>query len=190
MTRSGSPAWPGIKPGALCAWLGLLLAWPLAGSAQPAARAHVHGQVKLEVVIDGPTVVIEMSSPLDNFVGFEHAPRSDSERQRVDDVLARLRLPDEMFKIDPVGNCKLGPVSLRSAALGLGKGEGASAEAHADLDGTFAFNCTNATATKFIDLGFFNAFRSVRQIDAQIASPQGQFQRTLKKPNARLAWSK
>ena len=165
------------------------LAAPFATFAQT-QHAHVHGQIKLDVVIDGPTVVIEMDSPLDNFVGFERAPRTDAEKQTVDNVIAQLRAADQLFKIDPTANCKLGPVTLRSAALGLGKTEVDATEGHADLDGTFAFNCTNAAAAKFIDIGLFGAFKGPRQIEAQIASPQGQFKRTLKRPAERLVWSK
>lgn len=165
------------------------LATPFTALAQT-QRSHVHGQIKLDVVIEGPTVVIEMDSPLDNFVGFERAPRTDAEKQTVDNAIAQLRAADQLFKIDPTANCKLGPVTLRSAALGLGKTEGDATEGHADLDGTFAFNCTNAAAAKFIDIGLFGAFKGPRQIEAQIASPQGQFKRTLKRPAERLAWSK
>ena len=78
----------------------------------------------------------------------------------------------------------------RGLRLGLGKPEANAAEGHADLDGTFAFNCTNASAAKFIDIDLFNAFKGPRQIEAQIASPQGQFKRTLKRPATRLTWSK
>jgi len=166
-----------------------LLSAPFAASAQ-APSAHVHGQVKLDVVIDGPTIVIALDSPLDNFVGFERAPRTDAEKKTADDAIAQLRAADQLFKIDPAANCKLGPVTLRSAALGLGKGDEGAAEGHADLDGTFAFNCTNTTAAKFIDVDLFNAFKGTRQIEAQIAAPQGQFKRSLKRPATRLAWSK
>ena len=166
-----------------------LAATPLSTFAQ-AQHAHVHGLIKLDVVIDGPTVVIEMDSPLDNFAGFERAPRTDAEKKTAETVIAQLRAADQIFRFDPVANCKLGPVTLRSPALGLGQPESGSTEGHADLDGTFAFNCTNAAAAKFIDIGLFSAFKGPRQIDAQIASPQGQFKRSLKRPNERLAWSK
>jgi hypothetical protein len=165
---------------------GLMAATPLAAVAQ--ARAHVHGQLKLDIAIDGPTVVIEMQSPLDNFVGYEHAPRTEAEKKMADDVVAQLRAADQLFKIDPAANCKLGPVTLRSAALGLGKAEPSAGEGHADLDGTFAFNCTKAPEARFIELGLFGAFKGLRQVDAQIASPDGQFKRTLKRPAGRLTW--
>ncbi|WP_395352914.1 DUF2796 domain-containing protein [Variovorax sp. UC122_21] len=71
------------------------------------------------------------------------------------------------------------------------------AEGHADLDATFSFNCANAAAAKYIDIGLFAAFKGTRQIDAQIASAQGQFKRQLKRPAgaqaaqpARLTWGK
>lgn len=168
--------------------LSALLATPFAASAQNQA-AHVHGQVRLDVVIEGPTIVIDMQSPLDNFVGFERAPRTDAEKKTADDAVALLRAGDQIFRIDPGANCKLGPVMLRSAALGLGKDADAAGEGHAELAGNFAFNCTNAGAAKFIEVDLFAAFKGTRQIEVQIAAPQGQFKRTLKRPATRLAWT-
>lgn len=167
-----------------------LAAAPFALQAQ-SQPAHVHGQIKLDVVVDGPTVVVTMESPLDNFVGFERAPRTDDEKKTVDEAVAKLRAADTLFTIDPAGNCKLGPVDLRAPVLGLGATPGGAPTAgHADLDATFAFNCASAAATRFIDVGLFTTFKGPRQIEVQIAAPQGQFKRTLKRPNARIAWSK
>ena len=105
--------------------------------------------------------------------------------------MAKLRAADTLFTIDPAGNCKLGPVELRAPVLGLGTAPaGAPNAGHADLDATFAFNCASAAAAKFIDVGLFTAFKGPRQIDVQIVAPQGQFKRTLKRPNARIAWGK
>ncbi|KQX39568.1 metal ABC transporter substrate-binding protein [Variovorax sp. Root434] len=160
-------------------------------------HAHVHGQLKLDVAVDGPTVVIDMESPLDNIVGFERAPRTDAEKKLVEEAVAQLRAADKLFIVDPAANCKLGPVDLRSGALGLGNPDPAEPVGHADLDATFSFNCTNATAAKFIDLNLFGAFKGLRQIDSQIATAQGQFKRQLKRPAGaqatqpvRLSWGK
>lgn len=160
-------------------------------------HAHVHGQMKLDVAIDGPTVVIDMESPLDNIVGFERAPKTDAEKKTVEAAVAQLRAADKLFVIDPAANCKLGPVDLRSGALGLGNPDPSEPVGHADLDATFSFNCTNAAAAKFIDLNLFSAFKGLRQIDSQIASAQGQFKRQLKRPSGaqaaqpvRLSWGK
>ena len=150
-------------------------------------HAHVHGQLKLDVAIDGPTIVIAMESPLDNIVGFEHAPKTEAEKKMADDIVAQLRAADQLFKIDPAANCKLGPVDLRSGALGLGNPDPAESGGHADLDASFSFNCTQAAAAKFIDVNLFSAFKGARQIDVQIASAQGQFKRQLKRPSGAQA---
>ena len=160
-------------------------------------HAHVHGQLKLDVAIDGPTVVIDMESPLDNIVGFERAPKTEAEKKTVADAIAQLRAADQLFAIDPAANCKLGPVDLHSPALGLGNPDPNAPVGHADLDATFSFNCTHAAAARFIDVGLFAAFGHARQIDAQIASAQGQFKRQLKRPAGaqaaqpvRLGWGR
>ena len=175
----------------------LFAAAPFISAQAQQQHAHVHGQLKLDVAIDGPTVVIDMESPLDNIVGFERAPKTDAEKKTVADAIAQLRAADKLFTIDPAANCKLGPVDLRSGALGLGNPDPSEPVGHADLDATFSFNCTNAAAAKFIDLNLFTVFKGLRQIDSQIASSQGQFKRQLKRPTgaqaaqpARLGWGK
>ena len=50
----------------------LFAAAPFVSAQAQQQHAHVHGQMKLDVAIDGPTVVIDMESPLDNIVGFIH----------------------------------------------------------------------------------------------------------------------
>ena len=175
----------------------LLAAAPFLPAEAQQQHAHVHGQIKLDVAVDGPTVVIDMASPLDNIVGFERAPKTDAEKKTVEDAVAQLRAADKLFIIDPAANCKLGPVDLRSAALGLGKPDANEPEGHADLDATFSFNCTNAAAARFIDLNLFSVFKGLRLVDSQIASAQGQFKRQLKRPAGaqatqpvRLGWGK
>jgi len=175
----------------------LFAAAPFLSAQAQQQHAHVHGQLKLDVAVDGPTVVIDMESPLDNIVGFERAPKTDAEKKAVEDAVAVLRAADKLFVVDPAANCKLGPVDLRSGALGLGNPDPAEPVGHADLDATFSFNCTNAAAAKFIDVNLFGAFKGLRQIDSQIASAQGQFKRQLKRPAGaqasqpvRLSWGK
>lgn len=169
----------------------LAAALALPAAQAQAQRAHVHGQLKLEIVVEGPTVTIAMEAPLDSLVGFERAPRTDAEKKTVETAVAQLRAAERLFKIDAAGNCKLGPVELRSAVLGLGKPEPAAKDdGHADLHASFGFNCSQAAQAKFIELGLFEAFQGTRQIEAQIVTPDGQFKRTLRRPATRLAWGK
>ena len=163
----------------------------LAASAHAAGHAHEHGVVKLDIAIEAGKLTVQMESPLDNLVGFERAPRTDAERQRVDAAVARLKAAAALFKIDPAAGCTLASVELVSAPLNLGKPEpGAVDDGHADLDGDFEFACKNSARAGFIDLGLFSAFSGMQRIDVQIAAPQGQFKRTLQRPASRITLSR
>lgn len=159
------------------------------GHGKGQAHAHVHGEVELGVAVEGPAIVIEMRTPLDNLVGFERAPRNDVEKNTVDQTVSRLRAADHLFRIDPAGNCKLGPVTLEAPVLGLGTAAAGAAGEHAEMLASFAFNCTAAEQVKFIELDLFKAFTRVRQIDAEIVTGEGQHKRSLKRPASRLSWA-
>ena len=150
-------------------------------------HAHEHGVVKLDIAIEANKLSFQMESPLDNLVGFERAPRNDAERKRVDAAVAKLKAAGALFKIDPAAGCTLTNVELSSAPLKLGKAEASALEeGHADLDGDFEFTCKNAASASFIQLGLFDGFDAMQRIDVQIAAPQGQFKRTLRRPASRI----
>jgi len=163
----------------------------LAASAHAAGHAHEHGVAKLDIAIEPGKLTLQMESPLDNLVGFERAPRTDAERQRVDAAVARLKAAAALFKIDPAAGCTLAHVDLVSAPLKLGQPEpGAVDDGHADLDGDFEFSCKDSARASFIELGLFGAFSGMQRIEVQIAAPQGQFKRTLQRPASRIVLSR
>jgi hypothetical protein len=171
--------------------LAALLVVAPAGTAQAAEAVHVHGRVTLDVAIEARSVTIHMESPLDNLVGFEHAPRTDAQRKVAQAAITRLRAGAELFRIDPQGGCTFKGAELTSAALGLGQAaKEASESAHADLDATFEFTCTAGDKASFVELGLIGAFTGVRSIEAQIVTPGGQFKRELQSPASRLAWAR
>lgn len=160
------------------------------GAAQAQQHAHVHGQLKLDVAIDAQTLTVAIDAPLDGFVGFERAPRTDAERKTAQQAVAQLQAADKLFVIDPAAGCKLAQIELDAPTLGLGQARAGEPEGHADLEASFTFQCRSPAQARFIDLTLFEAFRHLQQIDAQIAAPDGQYQRTLRRPARRLAWGR
>jgi len=61
--------------------------------------SHEHGAAQLNIAIDGDTLVIELESPWDNLVGFEHAPSTDEQQMLVDDAMALLNEPQLLFSL-------------------------------------------------------------------------------------------
>jgi hypothetical protein len=167
----------------------LLTLCAIAAHAQ-APHAHVHGQLKLDVAVDVQSISFGIDSPLDNIVGFEHAPRTDAERKTAQQALAQLRAAGALFSIDPAAACRLNQVDLVAPALGLGEPRAGEAQGHADLEGNIVFECRSPVQARFIDIALFDAFHNLKEIEVQIATPSGQFQRTLKRPVGRLTWGR
>lgn len=166
-----------------------LVAVPAAAQMQPAAHAHVHGIASVDVAIDPAAITVTLSSPLDNLIGFEHAPRTDGERAAAQAAVAALRQGGQVFAIDPAAGCTLKSVELSSAALGVGHPDPSEAQAgHADIDGTYEFACTSPQSAKFVDVGLFR-FPHLQKVAAQVAGPHGQSRRELTASGRRLVLS-
>lgn len=157
---------------------------------QPAAHAHVHGKARLDVAIDSGSITLALDSPLESLLGFERAPRSATERERVQALVSALRA-GTAFRIDPAAGCRLRTVTLESTPLGLGPAAPGSStssgmEDHADLDGSFEFACNAAARAAFIELPLFGLSNHLHEVDVQVATPHTQFARTLTPASARL----
>ena len=88
----------------------LVACMALAASAAHAGKAHEHGVVRLDVSVEGSRLTIDMVAALDNWLGFERAPRTDAERKAAAEVLARLRNPQQgtpLFAPDAAAQCQL-----------------------------------------------------------------------------------
>ncbi|MDR0225417.1 MAG: DUF2796 domain-containing protein [Burkholderiaceae bacterium] len=176
---------------ALALWLGAVAVPALA---QP--HAHTHGRMALDVAVDGQSVALRMEAPLEGLLGFERAPRTAAERQRVADMVARLKAADSLFQVDAAGACSLDRVALHSPVLGLGgagreSAAGADAvdeadDGHADIDVDMVFRCAQPDRARFIDVRLFDSYPRVLRIDAQVATPRGQFKRSLRPQASRL----
>ena len=153
--------------------------------AAQALGSHQHGVVQLDIAVDANRITVQLSSPLDNLLGFEHAPRNAAERSQVASMLTALR--GTLFVIDPAGSCRAGAVQLNSAALQLGQPDPAEQEAgHADLDASFEFECSSAARAGSVETTLFERFAGIQRIEVQLATPRGQRKLTLTRPARRI----
>ncbi len=167
----------------------LLAACALGAAGAPAwaGKAHEHGVARLDLAVEPGRLTLDLDTPLDNLLGFEHAPRSDAERERVASALARLRDAGTLFRIDPAAACTPAKVELVSAPLGLGGSGAAVADAHGDLEGHFEFTCKAGARAGFVEVGLFAAFARLRRVELQVVTARGQMKATLVRPASRVA---
>ena len=165
------------------------LGLPVQGLAQ--GHPHEHGAARLDIAVEAGKLSLQLEAPLEALVGFERAPRTDAQRQRVDAAVARLKAADTLFEPDPASGCVLAKVELDSAVLELGPAAApvkpaAPEDEHADLDASIEFRCKDTARLSFIDTRLFEAFAALQRIDVQVAAPKGQFKRSLKRPARRI----
>lgn len=174
-----------MTPSRIGMCLSLLMLLPALALAH--GKPHQHGAVSLDIAIEADQVVVMLTSPLDNLVGFERAPRTAAERKQVQDAVARLRAAEQWLVLDSAAACRLLDAAVESDALPSGAAPSAgAARGHADLDATLRFACQDAARARFVDTALFEAFPRVSRLDVQIATSRGQTRQTLKRPATRI----
>ena len=67
--------------------------------------AHEHGHSTLNVAIEGGAIAMEFIAPGADIVGFEHPAASDEDKAAVDEAVAKLESPLELFVVNAEANC-------------------------------------------------------------------------------------
>lgn len=141
-------------------------------------HAHVHGTAKLDIAVQGQTVTISLESPLESLIGFEHRPRSASERSAVASLQARMKAPRDLFRFNLEAGCSLVKAEAESAIFDPAPAS-VAADEHADLDASFEFACAQPAKLIALDIGLFKTYPKLRKLGVQVATDKGQSRQTL-----------
>ena len=76
--------------------------------AKSSLRSHLHGHVNLNVAADVKTIFFEVHSPSQSFLGFEHRPKTDQQKNQWASVKNQWeKKTSELFQIEPSLACKV-----------------------------------------------------------------------------------
>jgi hypothetical protein len=159
-----------------------------------AQHAHEHGAARLEVALDGGKLSISLDSPLDNLVGFEHAPRNEKQRAALAKMTDDLKRTERLFELPAAAACE--PVRAESTHPHVASqaakpphedGKHGHEDAHAELQATWEFACARPEALGRITVRLFDVFRGIRRIEAQTATRKGQGSASLSAAKRELA---
>ena len=73
--------------------------------------SHMHGAASMNVAVADSAVFIELNTPWNNLVGFEHAPSTDEQHALVDAALQTLNDPGQLFSFDG-GDCSIDTIMV------------------------------------------------------------------------------
>ncbi|QEO40351.1 DUF2796 domain-containing protein [Vibrio cholerae] len=156
-------------------------------------EAHVHGQVELNIAQDGHDLLLEITAPGADVVGFEHAPQDDAQKQALEKALETLHHPEKLFALSDKAQCEKREVLIKhtlggeeyqhSHAYGEGEehehqhGEGEhdhDEHQHGSFTAQYQFHCEAVDQLKQIDTQWFQYFPSTEKIQANLLTEKQQ----------------
>ncbi|WP_153787687.1 DUF2796 domain-containing protein [Pseudomonas sp. EMN2] len=145
--------------------------------------AHEHGVAKLNVVLDGNTLELELDSPAMNLVGFEHAANTDADKAKVAAARQQLEQPLKLFGLAQAAGCTDEAQELESPLFGDAAHADDDGDAHehehghqhADVNAHYQFTCATPAKLAQLDLGpLFKTFPQTQKVNVQLIGPNGQ----------------
>jgi hypothetical protein len=182
-----------------CAALAALLGNPPIAIAHELG-AHVHGVATLQVAVDKKTMTLDFSGPLDNLIGFEHAPRNAKQKAAVKNMADNLNKAEQFFIPTADAQCTLQSVKLESLVLEpktppekkSDKKEQSrqhqEERGHADIDGEFVFTCKQIGKLHDLEVKLFDAYPNLHQLKVEVATLKKQSSANLTADQRRVSW--
>lgn len=198
----------------------LFVAISSATSTAVAQSAHVHGEGRVNIAIDGNKVFMALESPGADIVGFEHEARTSDEKAAVMQALAQLGDPMLLMRFAADANCKVRRASSEIEGehdehedekhAGHNEHEGEEHaehdehedEEHAEHDehegeeehGAFVaeyeYECADIGALDFIEFTYFSQFSNAQSLDIVLIDGSGQRREEIDRANPVLQLKK
>jgi len=155
--------------------------------------AHEHGVGRLNAVLDGQALELELDSPAMNLVGFEHLATTPADKAKVAAARKQLEQPLVLFSLPKAAGCVISTQELNSPLFGdkpeadhdeddddhATDGKGAAAHEHhhdhSEIHAHYQFTCATPAALSNLDLTqVFKTFPATQKIQVQLIGPSGQ----------------
>lgn len=154
--------------------------------------AHEHGVGVLDIAMDGTVLAIEFHAPGADIVSFEYAAETDADRARVEDALAALGQPLDLFALPAAAGCSVTQASAGLDVAGAHEGEDAHGDedhdhaeeehsdddhaeeaSHTEFHAEYRLDCTDPSALTELTFPYFDAFENAREVEVQIVTQAG-----------------
>ncbi|EGR3371448.1 DUF2796 domain-containing protein [Vibrio parahaemolyticus] len=174
--------------------------------------AHVHGHVEFNIAQDGSDLLLEITAPGADVVGFEHAPENAEQEKTLQHAVATLEDSNALFAINPQAQCEIEEVHVEHSLGGQHEehehhdheGHDHDEHAHHDHDGheghdhsehsdhgeftvQYRFHCAQVGELSRIQTDWFNQFPSTESVNVNLFTDTTQSATSLTKSNTQIA---
>ncbi|EJG1992609.1 TPA: DUF2796 domain-containing protein [Vibrio parahaemolyticus] len=169
--------------------------------------AHVHGHVEFNIAQDGSDLLLEITAPGADVVGFEHAPENAEQEKTLQHAVATLEDSNALFAINPQAQCEIEEVHVEHTLGGQHEEHehhDHDEHAHHDHDGheghdhsehsdhgeftvQYRFHCAQVGELSHIQTDWFNQFPSTESVTVNLFTDTTQSATSLTKSNTQIA---
>jgi hypothetical protein len=160
-------------------------------------HAHEHGAGQLDLALQGVELVIELTLPALDVVGFEHPAASKADHDAVHRGIDKLSEGGRLFAFPKAAGCRIARTEVDPGDMeghGLDRNEKHDHakddhdDEHADFQAHYRARCEHPEELNGIELTLFRAFPTARAIRARWITGKGQGAATLTPDRPKLTF--
>nr|WP_102525818.1 DUF2796 domain-containing protein [Vibrio lentus]PMJ56584.1 hypothetical protein BCU20_19510 [Vibrio lentus] len=171
-----------MKPTILAVVIGMTVSTNvLANEEFRSHEAHVHGKVEVNIAQDGQELLVEVTAPGADVVGFEHAPETAEQKKVFEHAIAQLNKPEELFGFNNAG-CTLKFKSVTNTLEGDHddhEGHDHSEGGHGEFTVEYHYQCSDIEKLDTVNTQWFSKFGNTKSMTVNLLTDSAQIQEIL-----------
>ncbi len=140
--------------------------------------SHEHGAAKLMMVMEGEKLQVEFEVPSESLIGFEHFPKSQSNRENFNEAIKILSDPSKLFSMPIKAECLLVGMNVSQSLFSNeeehGHDESEKSEIHSEFESNYYWNCQHLDEIDSIGTQLMSFFPRIEEIRVNWISNNGQ----------------
>ena len=140
--------------------------------------SHEHGAAKLMMVMEGEKLQVEFEVPSESLIGFEHFPKSQSNRENFNEAIKILSDPSKLFSKPIKAECLLVGMNVSQSLFSNeeehGHDESEKSEIHSEFKSNYYWNCQHLDEIDSIGTQLMSFFPRIEEIRVNWISNNGQ----------------
>ena len=135
---------------------------------------HVHGISRMNLVLDQHELHIELSGPMANLVGFEHAPKDADQRMAIMQARKTLTNTGQLFTPSAEAHCTTEKTQVDSPLFAQAEHQAEEHKHHSDFTAEYVLHCDKPDELNELSTRLFELFPATQVLKVQFVHPRRQ----------------
>jgi len=140
--------------------------------------SHEHGAAIIKMVMEEERLQVEFEVPSESLIGFEHFPKSQSNRENFNEAIKILSDPSKLFSMPIKAECLLVGMNVSQSLFSNeeehGHDESEKSEIHSEFESNYYWNCQHLDEIDSIGTQLMSFFPRIEEIRVNWISNNGQ----------------